>query len=241
MDIQSITEQLIKLDNKIIAALIAAIVSIIIAVLNYLNQRKALKLQARQLSNIEKESKIEKIQKQLNDFYVPFDQYLSKTTEYYKNFRNGLPKEFRTLVYLIDKNATFENSEGNFEKVNLNDDKSKILRVIISIQEELQKLIIEKSSIIDDPFLIKSYNPDTSITDIKLLIDKEQPSSIPKEIGMLTLFSMHIDYLKMAFNGQIDKSELKIIKNYVYPRELNNKIKNNIKDLRNKISELSKK
>lgn len=231
MDFQNIAEQLKSIDSKVWAALIAAITSVIATITTAIIQIYILKRNR-------KDTKIAHLRKQLEEFYVPFDQYLSRTTEFYKNLRNDLPKEFRTLVYLIDNDALFEDSLGNKVKVKLSEDKLKLLEKIISIQEKLNSLIIEKSSLITDETLVKNYNPDKSITDIKLFIDKEAPSSIPKEIGLLTLFSVHIEYMRMARNGELNKEDLPTIEKYVYPRELNNKIKANINNLRRKIQEL---
>jgi hypothetical protein len=244
MDLKILSEQLKDLDSKIIVALIAAIVSIIIAALNYLVQRRSIKiqrnsvsLQARQIENIEIENKEKKIKKELDEFYIPFDIYLSESSEYYKFFREGLPTEFRTLIYLVDKDTKFKKADGTYEKVYIKEDRMKIFEEILKNLDNLHRLIIEKSSIIEDTELIRSYSPDSNITDISFIADEERPSSIPNDIGMLAFFLTHIKFLKLAYNNQIDKSRLDNVRRYVYPRELNKKIKGNIRELQAKLGQ----
>lgn len=239
METQPIIDQLKNLDTKIVAALIAAIVSLIVAFLNFLNQRKALKLQEQQLLSINIDNKRKPLEKQLNEFYIPFDQYLSFTTELYKNLRNGLPKEFRLLVYLIDNETLFDDGNGNKVKAILGKEKLIILDKIIKKQEDMYRLILEKSCFITDKVLVKDYHPNTSITDVKILTDPNSPNSIPNEVGLLTLFSVHIEYMKMARNGELKKDDLEIVKNYVFPRELNNRIKENIIKIQEEIKNLN--
>lgn len=231
MDNQTVIEQIQQLDTKIIAALIAALVSVFIAFLNYILQRKSLNLQEKSFVSQMNDKRRENIKRQLNEFYNPFNYYLTKSAEYFKTFRNGLPKEFRTLEYLIDKDREFEDSNGKFIKVKLDSKRLKILEQIMLIEDKLKELIIEKGGLVEDEVLAKKYIPDPRYTDINLNYDSERPDEIPKDIGLLALFSIHIDFLKMAYNGELDKEHFNVLKNYVYPRELNKRIDDNMNKL----------
>jgi len=239
MQQEDVLELLKSLDSKVWAAIITASIAMIAALLNFWNQRKAIKLQGKQLAILQRDKKIEKIRKKLDDFYNPFDLLLSKVAELYKVFRNGLPNDFRTLVYLVDKDTIFTNKDGTKSKVELSDDKIVLLTHIINGLEDLEKHILKRSSVIDDSRLTKSYKPDSRITDIELLMDPEQPSSIPKDIGLFTLFIAHVHYMNSAFNGDLNKSDLALIENYVFPRELNKIIKENIINLKEEIKSIS--
>ncbi|MBO0356018.1 hypothetical protein J0656_18515 [Muricauda ruestringensis] len=239
MQQEQILEQLNSLDTKIWAAIIAALVSVLVAYLNYRNQKRALRLQQQQIDILQNDKKIEKLRNRLDGFYYPFDLLLSKSTELYKIFRNGLPREFRTLVYLIDKNTKFEDSDGEFKQVELSDEKMNILNHIIDSLSGLEDLINSKSSLVDDKRLTMAYEPNSKITDIKLPVDSERPTSMPNDIGLFTLFIVHVHYLKSAFKGEVAVSDLELVKNYVYPRELNGIIKENIASLKAKINEIS--
>ena len=240
MQQEKILEQLDNLDAKIWAAIIAASISIIVAYLNYRNQKRALKLQEQQINILQNDKKIEKLRNRLDGFYYPFDLLLSKVTELYKIFRNGLPREFRTLIYLIDEGAEFEDSDGTLKKVTLSEEKMNTLSHIIDSLSDLEDLIRSKSSLVSDKRLTMLYEPNSSITDIQLPVDVERPSSMPKDIGLFTLFIVHIHYLKSAFKGEISKKDIELVKNYVYPREMNSIIKENISQLKKEIELLSK-
>ncbi|MEI8047162.1 MAG: hypothetical protein WCI92_07270 [Bacteroidota bacterium] len=238
MEIQTLSEQINNLDSKVWAAIIAALATLVVAVLNFINQKKTLQIQTAAFLSATKEKKIQSLQNQLEGFYLPFNRYLTATTELYKHIREGLPKEFRTLVYLVDKEAQFKDSAGVPQKVTLADEKLKMIDRIITIQEKLQTLIIEKSFLVDNEVLTKDFTKDKRITSVKLFFDKEAPSSIPEKIGLLDFFNTHMDYIKMAKAGELRKADMATIELYVFPREINKIIQERIAEIEIKIKEI---
>jgi len=240
MDLQQLSEQIKNLDSKVWAAILAAIASLIATLLNYINQRKILRIQSRSLENTINEQKKNQYYCQLKDFYYPFKHYLSESARLYIVFRSGLPKDFRTLLYLIDNNYLFTDASGNKQAATISQKKMKILNEILVIEDELCKLIIEKGGIIDDESLCDIYMPNKNITDIVLNFDPNQPQDLPKDISLLSLFMVHCKLMKLAINGELEKDNIGIYMNYVYPRELNKKLDENIKKIKNNIDSIKK-
>lgn len=86
------------------------------------------------------------IYKKLNEFYGPFMQLRHKSKIFYTKFREEKPADFSTLTALLQRTKF----EGN-DKV--------LLDQIISIGESCEKLIHEKSGIIDDDHLSNNILP----------------------------------------------------------------------------------
>lgn len=235
MDLQQLSEQIKNLDSKVWAAIIAAIASLIVAVLNFINQRKTLKIQSDTLANTINEIKISQYSRQLEEFYYPFKTYLSESARLYMVFRNGLPQDFRTLIYLIDNNYLFTDVSGNRQPVIISPKKMKIMNEIIAIEDKLYNLIISKGGIIEDEALCDIYTPNKNITDIVLNFDPNQPQNLPNNISLLSLFMVHCKLIKLAFDGELEKDNIEIYKIFVYPRELNQKLDDNIRLIKEEI------
>ncbi|MEM9299099.1 MAG: hypothetical protein AAGA64_12020 [Bacteroidota bacterium] len=86
------------------------------------------------------------IYKKLNEFYGPFMQLRHKSKIFYKKFREDKPAGFSTLTALLEETKF----KGN-DRV--------LLDQIISIGEICEKLIHEKSGIIDDDHLSSNILP----------------------------------------------------------------------------------
>jgi hypothetical protein len=252
MDIHQLLDQLKSLNTTVIAALIAAVVAFIVGVFNlvigilsYKNQKKGVKIQKDTYdlqSTTQKNGlitqEIDKLQKEIEEFYIPFHSYLSQSFWLYSNLRQNLPSEFRALIYLIDNDYLFKDKDGSSKKVTFGQSQNEILKEIFVIEDKLRDLIVRKEGIITDKSLIMTYTPNNAVTDVFSNFDPNRPQDLPKDIGLLDLFIVHCTLLKLANNNLLDKVNIDAYKNFVYPRELNKKIKDNIISLNSKISTL---
>lgn|SRR5574341_36981 len=133
------------------------------------------------------------IYKKLNEFYGPFQQLRNKSTNLYRLFTIGKDADFRTLIALLDD-----------EKFNDND--KKLIEEIINIDRQLEKLIIDKSGLIDDE-------------NIALLLGRA---------------SAHFTIISLAYTGVL-RGEIERFKSYVFPRELDGMIEEYIKQLKQRL------
>jgi hypothetical protein len=153
-------------------------------------------------------------------------------------FRNGLPEDFRTLIYLIDNDYLFTNVTGEKQPVKISEKKMKIMKEILAIEENLNNLIILKGGIIEDEALCDIYTPNKNITDIVLNFDPNLPANLPENISLLSLFMVHCKLIKLAYDGELEKDNIEIYQSFVYPRELNNKIDENIEIIKKEVKKL---
>jgi hypothetical protein len=238
-------EKISKLNTTVVAALIAALASLFVALLNFIIQRKTLKIQTDNYrvqtivnANNAINQKVVSLEKQIEEFYKPFKAYLTESAYLYKIFRAGLPKGFRALIYLIDNDYLFDDNNGNKVKAILDQKNLRILENILQIEDKLYDLIIQKGGIVEDETLYKKYMPNSNITDVFTNFDINQPGNLPQDIGLLNLFMVHRTLMKLAKNGELAKANIDIYKDFVYPRELNLKIDQNIEILYNEIKTL---
>ncbi len=137
------------------------------------------------------------IYKKLNSFYGPFRQLLGKSFELYGLFTRSREPDFRTLTALL----AGEKFEGN-DKI--------LLEQILKITDEMDKLILNNSGLIDDEGL-------------KQVLQKA---------------SAHFTILKLASEGHI-AGEQERFKDHVFPRDLTPKIEEEISRLKNRLDQLN--
>lgn len=138
------------------------------------------------------------IYKKLNEFYAPFDQLRQKSSRLYEVFKGSRGDEFRTLPALLRKEDFSQNE-------------LQLLQEIISIDKQLEIMIIEKSGLIDKP-------------DIRILLSKA---------------ATHFYIIRAASEGMLVGDVDRFI-SYVFPRELDDAIKQEISDLNLRLKALKK-
>lgn len=148
--------------------------------------------------NKRKDDERAEIIKKLNEFYSPFEQLRGKSSRLYRLFQSKKGKGISILVALL-------NEEG-FSK---ND--TQLLKEIIAIDLQLEKLIIEKSGLVDKPEIRE----------------------------LLSDAITHFHLINAAFNGDI-KGEADRFKSFVFPKGLDDKISKEINDLKTRLADLKK-
>lgn len=218
------TSQTQKTDDKfqsaIISALISASVALVIGLLSYFHNRATL----RESKRTERRKVIETT---LNEFYGPLLSYLNVIKALYRLFTADKPKSFRTLTYLLNQDQEYETEFGK-RKVVLSDSDRKLLQEIIETEKKIEDLIITKGGLADDPALMFDYVSDPRVTDVQLNKDK---------LGLLAVTITHFRVLRMAFEGNF-QNEVERFKDFVYPRELDEKVMSRIESLRNERNNL---
>lgn len=197
------------------ASLAVTVVTVIITTIyrqHEINERK----------NAEQRNSIEK---NLNEFYGPLVSNLNVVKALYKLFSRNKPDTFRTLLYLLNPNQEYQTVNGK-EKVILSDTDKKLLEEIIEIERKIEELIISKSGLVDDEKLMFNYVPNAEITDVRL--DKT---------SLIAMAIAHFRILRMAYDGHFT-GEVERFKNFVYPREFDNAIKDKMDKMREDLSKL---
>lgn len=166
------------------------IVSLLAVIVTFWVTRLTLIAQSEQnikILNAQKDSEARLlIQKKLNEFYGPLIQQRLKSAKLYEKFianhKNDNP-DFSALVYLLENHGF----TGN-DKI--------LLEQIIKLGEESEKLIQEKSGLIDD-------------TDLRL--------------NILPIATTHFLLMKLAYSGEI-KGDVTNFKDLTYPSNLIEKL-----------------
>lgn len=143
------------------------------------------------------------IYKKLNEFYGPLLQLRLKSNLLYKKFSekfNSDGNHFRTLTYLLEGNKF----DGNEEE---------ILKEIIEIGEQCEKLIHEKAGLIDDQYL--------------------RTEILPKA-------TTHFLILRMAYKGLL-KGEADKYSDLTFPAELNKLLEKRKAELESELNRLNSK
>jgi hypothetical protein len=138
------------------------------------------------------------INKKLYEFYAPFEQLRGKSNRLYNLFFETKDKNFRTLTAIL-KGEVFSDND------------KQLLEDIINIDKQLEKMIIEKSGLIDKP-------------DLRDLLVKA---------------ATHFHIISAAYDGKINGESDRFLE-YVFPRELDEKISTEISFLKAKLEELNK-
>lgn len=225
--------------NPYILALISLIGPVAVVIISWINTQITAKLQRdlsentvqlqRDLANTNfEEKRVEEkrkvISKRLDEFYAPLQQYLNISKELNKIFKKDKPKGFRVLTYLLDPNQEYQ-SAG---KVVLTENDKVIFNEILEVGKKIEELIISKASLADDPRLSYKYVPSGKHTDVQFEGDN----------GLLAILGAHLLIIRHAYQGHII-GQVEAYRNYVYPLEINEVIKENIDRLNSNLSQLS--
>jgi len=204
-----------------VATLIGVVIAGVITTLNYLHSRKTLR-----------EMRLAERRKTLvtrpNDFYGHLLTYLSVIDSFYRLFVVGKPKAFRTLTYLLDPDQLYETLQGP-SKIVLSDSDKKLLEEIIELERKTEDHIINNCGLVEDERLAFNYVPDSTKTDV-------DPKFF-KDLGLLSILVAHFRVLRMAYEKKIS-AEVERYRSYVYPRELDKILRDNIKDLQKELADL---
>jgi hypothetical protein len=167
-----------------------------------------------------------KLQEKLSEFYYPIRSYLEKSRNYYNIFKINKPENFRTLTYLLDKEQLYN---GNKYILDIND--RAFLKQIFEVGVEIERIIAEKGSLVDDTELIGPYSPSEEY------IGDDAEFPYPENQSILNIAQLHLSFIRLAFDGEIE-GNVDNLSPYVFPRELNSIIENKIIDLESKINEI---
>lgn len=191
---------------KFIQDLGPTIVSIIAVLATLWVTNKTLKSQASQnLKTLNAQKDIEtrqSIQKKLNDFYGPLIQQRIKSSKLYDKFSakyRASDEKFSTLKYLLNNNQ-FEGNDNI------------LLEQIIQLGEDSEKLIQEKSGLIDDPQL---------------------------RLEILPRATTHFLLIRLAYKGDLKGNPDEFI-DLTYPRELVSKLEERKAQLEEDLENLNK-
>ena len=149
------------------------------------------------IENKQRDDERAEIYKKLNEFYGPFEQLRKKSLRLYQLFTVGKDDSFRTLPALLRGEIFSENNR-------------KLLEEIIRIDEQLEKLILDKSGLLDQG-------------EIRDLLAKA---------------ATHFHIISLAFNGQLH-GEPDRFNDYVFPRELDGKISEQINTLKERLKKMN--
>jgi len=109
----------------------------------------------------------------------------------------------------------------------LNATDKELLAQIFEVGQKMENLIVEKAGLVDDPELRFNYKADPLVTDAEI-----------EGSGLLTFVKAHFQIIRLAAMGKL-RGETGRFKNYVFPREINIKIENNIQKLQNELTQLN--
>lgn len=201
-----------SLDAKITAAIITASVSAVLGLFPIITYFVENRKQKKNLIN-----------SQLTDFYGPLLSYLNTSHTLYMVLNSNKPTGFKLLTYLLDKDQ-----EYNGNKIELSSSDREIIQEIFLTFEKIEKLIIKKSGLIDDHELRFEY------------IDQDFNAMDYKEMRKLSLLSrilINQRLLKMAYHEKLTDNNYNIeqLKKFTFPIAINEKIRENIKNLQKKL------
>lgn len=182
------------------------VVSIIAVLTTLWVTNKTLKSQtAQNLKTLNAQKDIEarqSIQKKLNEFYGPLIQQRIKSSKLYEKFSSKHrvhDENFSTLIYLLDNNHFEDN-----DKI--------LLEQIIQLGEDSERLIQEKSGLIDDPEL---------------------------RLEILPRATTHFLLMRLAYRGDLVGNSDEF-KDLTYPRELVSKLEKRKAQLEEELENLNK-
>jgi hypothetical protein len=185
-------------------------------------------LDNKQKNKIEKK---EKIHRQLEEFYKPLSNYLHQLKALNRLMSKNKPDGFRLLTFLLNKEQTYTFSETVKKKYEQTHDDIVMIEKMFVYYDMIEELINTKSSLINDEELFNNYIPNSEITDIK--------TKDIQELGLIAILINHFHLMRSAYEGQISDNEEKY-KAFVYPREVNAKLKLRMKKLDEQLDDLSK-
>ena len=151
-----------------------------------------------QLYEKRRDDERKEIYEKLNEFYAPFEQLRQKSARLYEVFKGSRGDNFRTLPALLRKEDFSKNEH-------------QLLQEIISIDKQLETMIIEYSGLIDKP-------------DIRKLLSQA---------------ATHFYIIRAAYEGLLE-GDVDRFTPYVFPRELDDVIKQEISELNARLKALKK-
>lgn len=157
----------------------------------------------------------------LNEFYGPLATYMSTIDALGRLFLAGKPANFRTLTYLLDPDQEYDTPGGRV-KVVLSASDRELLRDIVDVEKKAEDLIVAKGGLVEDPVLAADYRPDPGVTDI--------PAQAVKGLGLLAVLVAHFRVQRLAYEGKIAAEPWRY-EAFVYPRELDKKLRAKIDEL----------
>ena len=172
------------------------------------------------------EEKRKEIYKKLDDFYGPFQQYLGKSSELYQIFIAGKPAGFRALTYFLDRNQLYDG-----KRIELTENDKAIFAEILSVGKQIEKLVLSKAGLVDDPTLRQDGSPatgDAAVTDVSRI----------RKNGLLAVLTTHLFVIRLAYEGKLT-GQVDVYKNYVFPRDLPPIIEDNIARLNQELDTLN--
>ena len=213
-DIQTTTQlisdleiQIIKTDIKVMISILSTVATAIIAFITFNFTKKTFLY--------EKESKRkEKIRLQLTEFYGPLLTYLNISNTLYRIFKTNKPAELHLLPHLLDPLQSY-----NGVKVTLNESDHEIIKEIIDISNKIEKLITEKTGLVDaEELRFKNKGKD--------------------EVDYISILLIHFKVVKMAYEKKFSNTEYNIdkLKNFTFPEEIKDKIDDIIKNLQKELN-----
>lgn len=211
------------MDPKIIAALIGlgGVIGGLVMTAIHRIQDKAYK---------ENVAKKDKIYRQLEEFYRPLLGHINHLKSLSKLLFVDKPENFRLLTYLLNKQKVYKYQDGTEKIYELTSHDIVLMEEMLKYYELIEKLIHEKSSLIDDKVLLEGYVPNPEITDIS--------AKDVEGFGLTALLVRHFHLMKSAYEGELSGNEEKYA-SYIYPREINSILQKNIDSLSNDLKKLS--
>jgi hypothetical protein len=175
--------------------------------------------------NEEIKKRQEIIHKQLSEFYVPLMSYMQTSKALSKQLYNDKPEDFNLLTYLLDNNYNFKNNT----KVSLSEKEKELLVVVMSLSDDISKLLIEKGGLAEDERLTIKYVPNKEKTNVIL-------SEENKNMGLIGYLLSHYKIMKSAHENQIS-GNVDYFKQFRFPREIGDILKENYDKLNKELKE----
>lgn len=163
------------------------------------------------------------IKTQLNEFYSPILSYLNTSHTLYMILKANKEENFVLLTYLLNNN----------DRSDLSDSDHELIQEILNILKKVETLIIKKSGLIDDI----SYNKKLKkLEDILSNQDRNIEKYIyeeMKDLSLLSRFLITYKLLDLAYRKKLIKDTsannvIKFAEVFTFPKEINNKIRDNI-------------
>lgn len=217
--------------GSVIGASIAATVAVGVGILTVLNNRQTLKetkaQNRRTINEIRTGERRRQLNAALSELLIPLHSYLGASYALYKIFSAGKGR-IVTLIYLLDPEGyVFNGVPGGLR---LTDADKKILEEIIDVGKRIEDLLMAKGGLVDDPILNKEYTPDPAKTEAR--------PEVLKGLGLFAIAIAHFRVLRLAYSGAI-KGEIDRYKDFMYPRELNDKVYDAIRKTKAELQALS--
>lgn len=150
----------------------------------------------RLLKSKSREEERNEINKKLSEFYGTFIQLRKKSVMLYRVFVEGKEEHYRTLPSILRGDEFSSNDRS-------------LLKEIISINEQLEDLIVKKSGYVED-------------RELRDLLGKA---------------TTHFNIMSLAYNGLIN-GEIEKFEKYLFPRELDDRIESEIEKLNKRLNDL---